>query len=401
MSSIEESARKLGLPVAKDYNDPAAPAQGIFRLDTAISRRGERVSAFTSFLNKDIALQRRGWLTVCTGAIASRLELDAGTGLVSGVRIRHSEASAAAAGTDREFGVQAAREVIVCSGALCAPQLLLLSGLGPRRGPGAPDLGIPLARELPAVGATFADHFAFPVMLELPRRETLHALQSVWVLWWILQWLLFGTGLIGCTTTVRALFARTAAVDGETMAVGAREGGGDGGADTLDASRPRNVPDVEIMVIPINSLERLPGRSLISLFTTLVQPRGSGRVELATADPRAHPRVTHPALRDAADVATARRAVRLTLRLADEFRASGYPGPVAVAVAPGHDPALLEEWERTGELANPNPAAHPTKPVALSSTGAQSFAVPAGAGKTEPEVEAKPRPKPSALAGSG
>ena len=349
----------------QDCNDPEAPAQGFYALDMAINGRGERVSAFTSFLSREVALRRRDRLNVCTGAIASRLEVDAETGIVSGAHIRRSWKEDGGA-EDSEFFVKANREVIICSGAVCTPQLLLLSGIGPRTGASpdssslAPeDLGIPLVKELPAVGATFADHYSFPVMLELPRRDTFSILQSAWALWYLLLWLLFGTGLMAHSSTLLTIFARTSAIDKETMGIRERDDE-NGAADTLDASQPRNVPDLEIMLMPVNTLQHaVPGRSLLSLFPTIVQPRATGRVELASRDPLAHPRVTHPALRDDADLAVARRAVRFTMRLAEEFQNSGYPYPTPLAFAPGNRPALLAEWERSAAEANPNFAAIP------------------------------------------
>ena len=382
--SLEEAARRVGLPIVQDCNDPDAPAQGFYTLDMAINGRGERISAFTSFLSKDVALRRRDRLTVCTGAIASRLEIDAETGVVSGAHIRRSWKEGGGA-EDREFFVKANREVIICSGAVCTPQLLLLSGIGPRAGSspgssnGAPEnLGISLVKELPAVGATFADHYSFPVMLEVPRRETFSILQSAWALWYLLLWLLFGTGLMAHSSTLLTIFARTSAINRETMEISERDDE-DGAVDTLDASQPRNVPDLEIMLMPVNSLQHdVPGRSLLSLFPTIVQPRATGRVELASRDPLAHPRVTHPALLDGADLAVARRAVRFSMRLAEEFQNSGYPYPAPLAFAPGNRPELLAEWERSAVEANPNFAAIPHQKAGIE-----------GVEKVDVEVEVK------------
>lgn len=62
---------------------------------------------------------------------------------------------------------------------MTTPQLLLLSGIGPGgESSNESSLGIPLIKELPAVGADFSDHYAIPVMLELPWKETLHFLES-------------------------------------------------------------------------------------------------------------------------------------------------------------------------------------------------------------------------------
>ncbi|ROV97123.1 hypothetical protein VMCG_07516 [Cytospora schulzeri] len=305
-----------------------------------------------------------------TGAIATRLEMDTESGIVSGVRIRSSQKLAnTQASSTKDFLVKARREVIICSGAICTPQLLLLSGIGPKiQNPQKQDddlKNIAVFKELPAVGARQADHYSFPIMLELPKKETFHVLESLWGLWYILLWVIFGTRLMGVTSTPSAIYVRTNAIDTETMTVQAHE---EDGTDNLDASQPRNVPDTEIMVIPVNGLER--------------HPRATGRVELASTDPLANPRITHPLLGDERDLAAARVAVRFTMRLAEEFQNSGYPYPAPFAFAPGNKPGLLREWEKSGgegegeeeeevigTAANPVPDIAPPPP-ALPNAGA-------------------------------
>lgn len=213
-----------------------------------------------------------------TGAVVSRLKIDGSSGLVSGVHIQSSQAPADAA----SFFVQARNEVILCSGAICTPQILLLSGIGPnhRESHSEDHLDIPLVKELPAVGTMFSDHYSFPIMLELPKKETLHVLESVWAVWHFFLWFLFGKGLFANTPMPSAAYVRTGAIDTETMTVKTKEADG---ADNLDASQPGNRPDVEIMVMPINGLERhVPGHSLFNFHPTLIQPHATGLIELVS-----------------------------------------------------------------------------------------------------------------------
>jgi len=117
---FKEASRAVGLPVEPDMNDPAASAQGCFDLDQTIDGKGNRLSAYRAWLNARIANERKGWLTVCTGSVASRLVLNEEANRVSGVRIQARDEPG------KEYEVKARREVIVCSGALCTPQLLML-----------------------------------------------------------------------------------------------------------------------------------------------------------------------------------------------------------------------------------------------------------------------------------
>ncbi|KAI1409694.1 putative GMC oxidoreductase [Hypoxylon sp. FL1857] len=310
---LERAIQKLGIRLEKDINNPAAPAMGSFNLDTAID---------------NLASQRRDQLTVCTGAVASRLESNAQTGIVTGVHIRCSK------GPPGEFFAKARREAIVCSGALCTPQLLLL--------------GIPLTKELPAVDTTLSDHYSIPIMLEVSRKETFHLLETVWAIWHILLWFLFGKGFLSLSAMSTTIYVRTSAIDKSTMEVKSHD---EEGHDTLDASLSRNVPDIEVMPIPVISIERpFKGHAFISLYPTLAQPRGLGRVELANTDSLAQPRIIYPMFTTKHDISSARLAVRFTIRLADELLHSGYPYPAKLAFAPGQDPSMLEEWERTAPV---------------------------------------------------
>ncbi|OTB00281.1 putative GMC oxidoreductase [Hypoxylon sp. CI-4A] len=353
---LKKAVRKLGLHIRNDVNDPSAPAMGFFNLDTAIDNHGRRISAMSAYMNKLVASRRRDHLTICTGSVASRLETDGQTGLVTGVHIRPTE------GLPTEAFVKVRREVIVCSGAACTPQLLLLSGIGPSSS--LERLSIPIVKDLPAVGATLSDHYSFPVMLEVPRKETFHILETLWGIWHILLWLLFGKGLMSLSSVSTALYIRTDAIDKDTMQVKSRD---EDGHDNLDASLPCNVPDIEIMFMPNSSLERaIEGSTLISFYPTLVQPHGSGRVELASTDALDQPRITYPMFTNEHDIASARIAVRFTMRLAEELQHSGYPYPTKLAFAPGQDPMMLKEWERSAP-AEYKPMAAPYTPSVSSS----------------------------------
>lgn len=85
-------------------------------------------------------------LCLLPGTRAFRLELE--NGRATGVHVRTAD------GTVRL--VRAAQEIVLCAGAVGTPWLLLLSGIGPRRD--LLSLGIPVAGDLPGVGANLLDH---------------------------------------------------------------------------------------------------------------------------------------------------------------------------------------------------------------------------------------------------
>lgn len=344
MQSLEIAAKAVGLPVLKDVNDPKAPAMGLYNLDLAQDGQARRNTAYQAYLSKDIALKRQKHLTVCTGVIASRLEVDEKADIVRGVYVQPTGQSKS--GPNQEIYVKARREVILCAGALVTPQLLMLSGLGPRTELEAH--GIPVVKEMPAIGQSLEDHFAVPIQISMPPQETLYALNKVlYGLWALLLWLFFGLGPMRHGTNLRSVFVRSGALDDKTMTVQTRDV--QNNLDNMDLSATRNIPDLEIMIIPVNCLRMPQDGSFFSFYTCLVQPFSSGCVQLKDTNPLTHPRVIHPVLRDDRDFAVFRKGIRFSMRLAEAFQNSGYPYPTPLVFAPGNNPEGLEKWETWGQ----------------------------------------------------
>ena len=140
--SFTEALQASGCPAADDLS--GAVQEGVGWGDLAIWR-GHRISAAGAYLHPAWS---RPNLTVQTGCLVTRLLVR--NGRCTGVCYQRSAAAQALA----------AREVIVCAGAIGSPQLLMLSGIGP-----AAHLaghGIEVVADLPGVGRNLQDH---PVVL--------------------------------------------------------------------------------------------------------------------------------------------------------------------------------------------------------------------------------------------
>jgi choline dehydrogenase len=68
--------------------------------------------------------------------------------------------------------VRARGEIVVCGGVYGPPQLLQLSGLGPAAL--SQQFGIPVVRDIPAVGADLQDHFYVRLAFRCTRPITLN-----------------------------------------------------------------------------------------------------------------------------------------------------------------------------------------------------------------------------------
>lgn len=332
VSSLEKPCRTLGLPISDDVNSLDTPAQSFSDMNMAISAKGVRLSAMSGFLNAQIANERRAHLTVCTGTVATKLQLNDTGKTVVGVQIRRDKKLAPGGSRDECF-VKVRREAIVCGGSFVSPQLLMLSGIGPEKS--LKKHGIHCAQDLP-VGRTFKDHLLFGVQLSVPQRESILGMvnSTLVAIWQFMLYLIWGVGMLGNTTNPRCIFFRTSSLDEKSMVVKAEDADGN---DTMDPMSPRNVADIEIMPCASSVMDRfLPGASIMTLLTCLTQPESVGTLELTSADVEDYVKVEYPYFTDPRDLVAARKSARFAMRLADEFiNNSGYPHETSILTAPG------------------------------------------------------------------
>jgi choline dehydrogenase-like flavoprotein len=153
-----EAAVAAGIPKG-DYNGrDRSAASGVASLTQFTTRNGRRSSTYEAFLAG--APERRPNLTVITGAQATRVLLasEGARTIAHGVEYRTASGEVAA--------VHAAKEVILSAGAIGSPQLLLLSGVGPRQELEA--VGVGCRVDAPHVGKHLQDHAMCPLIYPAP-----------------------------------------------------------------------------------------------------------------------------------------------------------------------------------------------------------------------------------------
>jgi choline dehydrogenase len=147
------AAREAGIPYNPDFNGEAQEGYGPMQ---ATIGNGARCSAADAYLHP---ARSRPNLTVLTHAHATKLHFR-GT-RATGVEYLHF-------GTVEK--AEAACEIILSAGALRSPQLLLLSGIGPKAE--LQRLGIGVRRNLPGVGKNLQDHLHTRVRCEITQSLT-------------------------------------------------------------------------------------------------------------------------------------------------------------------------------------------------------------------------------------
>jgi choline dehydrogenase len=152
------AAVAAGIPRG-DYNgrDRGGP-DGVVSLLQTTTRGGKRSSTYHAFLEGDV--ERRPNLEVICGAHVTRVVLEGGPGELraTGVEYRTAEGETAVA--------RAAREVVLCAGAVGSPHVLMLSGVGPR--PELEAVGVPCRLDAPDVGKHLKDHLQVGLLYPAP-----------------------------------------------------------------------------------------------------------------------------------------------------------------------------------------------------------------------------------------
>jgi choline dehydrogenase len=247
------SSMELGFPRNDDFNGARQDGVGYHQTTT---RNGRRCSTAVGYLRP--AMQRAN-LRVVTEALTEKVLLEGRHAI--GVSFRRD---------GRLCIARAAREVILCGGAVNSPQLLMLSGIGPQ--PHLAEFGIPFAHHLPGVGQSLQDHYSAPIKLrcKLPITVNDVMLNNARKLKAGLEYYMFHRGPLAMISSPAALFARTR---------------------TELAS-----PDVKISISPFSAERPQDGLHRFSGFTSIayqLRPESRGEIKLKSPDPFEAPAV-HP-----------------------------------------------------------------------------------------------------------
>uniref|UniRef100_UPI003B523FFC GMC family oxidoreductase n=1 Tax=Roseovarius indicus TaxID=540747 RepID=UPI003B523FFC len=284
------AAQEAGYPFNSDYNGATQEGVGYFQLT---ARNGRRCSAAVAFLNP---IRNRPNLTILTRAQASRILFD-GT-RATGVAYRDG------AGTEQI--VRAGVEVIVSSGAIGSPQILMVSGIG--EAAQLKEHGIDVLRDLPAVGKNMQDHLQARLVFKCNEPTLNDEVRSLTNKARIaLKYAMFRSGPMAMAASLATGFMRT--------------------GDHVET------PDIQFHVQPWSADSPGAGVHPFSAFTMSVcqlRPESRGEIRLASGDPSMHPTIHPNYLSTEADCRTiveginiARRIARcepLSHKISEEFR---------------------------------------------------------------------------------
>lgn len=251
-----EAATQAGYRRNNDFNGSIQQGVGLYQVT---QRDGARCSSAAAYL---APARQRPNLTVVTGALARRITVEHGraTGVIYTAR-----------GT--AFHQPAAREVLLCGGAINSPQLLMLSGIG-----AADDLqahGIAVVHDAPGVGANLQDHLDICTLWHSTLRVTYDRISDLKIAF---DYYLRGHRGAGSSNIAEA------------------------GGFVRSRLAPDDRADIQFHFVPAmlddHGRHRLAGDGY-TLHACFLRPRSRGRITLESARPDDKPRIEANYLSDA------------------------------------------------------------------------------------------------------
>ncbi|MGK0305315.1 MAG: choline dehydrogenase [Gammaproteobacteria bacterium] len=137
--SFVEAAEEIGLSKVTDFNSADREGLGFYQVT---QENGQRCSTAKGYLTPALT---RSNLTVLTKALVEKIQIN--DGVATGVKLQLDGQS---------IELTASKEVLLCAGAINSPQVLMLSGIGPKEH--LTEKGIELKADLPGVGQNLQDH---------------------------------------------------------------------------------------------------------------------------------------------------------------------------------------------------------------------------------------------------
>ncbi len=329
-----DSAEGIGIPCNSDYNGKSQ--DGIAYAQRSV-HRGRRVSPARAFLYPAI---KRGNTRVITNAHVQKIDFDntraVGVTYKTGGRESNS------------LSIKAAREVVLCAGAIASAQILQLSGIGSHSH--LQQLGVSTRLDLAGVGENFRDHYAVRSVLRIKNIATINErVRGLSLAREVARYCFNRTGALALTPTLVYCFWKST----EQLTRG----------DIQLTFTPASYPDgVQ------SGLDKFPGATIACWQH---RPVSAGYVRAVSADAFEQPEIQGNYLAEEEDRKALLAALRVARKIVNSKPFSDY---VEQEIWPGaerrSDEELLEHAMQTG-----NTAYHPVGTCRMGPVGADDSVV--------------------------
>jgi len=310
-----EAGHEAGYPTTNDYNGEQQEGFGAMHMTVD---NGVRASASSAYIEE---AKKRSNLTILSGVLVKRVLLNNKT--ATGVEYKRNGEIAR---------VNANKEVILSAGSIGSPQLLQLSGIGPREV--LRDAGVELQHELPGVGENLQDHLEVYFQYHCKKPITLNSKLNYFSMGLIgARWLLFRSGL-GATNHF----------------------------ESCGFIRSRNGvewPNIQYHFLP--AAMRYDGKASMKghgyqVHAGVNRPTSRGRIRINSADAEAKPSILFNYLETERDIQDWRDCIRLTREILNQPALDEYRGDEESPGIEVNTDNQIDAWVR----ANVESAYHPS-----------------------------------------
>jgi len=302
-----EAGRQAGHTVNPDFNGASQEGVGMYQVT---HRNGERCSAAKAYLTPSL---KRPNVRVFTGAHTTRILVERQRAV--GVEFEHE-------GQTKQL--KASREVLLCAGALQSPQILMLSGIGPRKH--LVEKGIACAHDLEGVGQNLHDHVDVVQVMKAPKLTDS-----------------FGLSLTGMVNMVKGMAEWRKYRTGMLTTNFAEAGG------FVKSQPSERTPDLQFHFVIGKLVDH--GRATVfghgySCHVCLLRPLSRGSVTLASKDPFAAPVIDPNFLGVREDMERLTRGVRIMRELLSQPALAGLGGKEMAYSAQAKTDLQIEQFVR-------------------------------------------------------
>jgi len=310
-----EAGHEAGYPTTNDYNGEQQEGFGAMHMTVD---NGVRASASSAYIDE---AKKRSNLTILSGVLVKRVLLKNKT--ATGVEYKRNSEIAR---------VNANKEIILSAGSVGSPQLLQLSGIGPRKV--LKDAGVELLHEMPGVGENLQDHLEVYFQYHCKKPITLNSKLNYLSMGLIgARWLLFRSGL-GATNHF----------------------------ESCGFIRSRNGvewPNIQYHFLP--AAMRYDGKASMKghgyqVHAGVNRPTSRGRIRINSADAEAKPSILFNYLETERDIQDWRDCIRLTREILNQPALDEYRGDEESPGIEVNTDNQIDAWVR----ANVESAYHPS-----------------------------------------
>ncbi|KAI8870176.1 alcohol oxidase, partial [Ramicandelaber brevisporus] len=289
--NFADACTSIGIHRLDNINDTANGLNGVGFTHRFIDSNGRRASTATGYLSSGLLAERPN-LSVVTNCIVTRILFNEEGDTPEAVGIELASLQ-----HGKVYHIFAKSEVILCAGAVHSPQLLMVSGVGPREH--LETHGIRVVADLPGVGANLQDHPGVNLSFTTPFWDSRSYLKYLGI-FALAQWMWNGSGPAASNGLEAAVFVNTE-----------------------ETSPPADRPDIEISSIfaYVGGLGDSTGPPLLTtglatMFIRLMRPHtSSGFIKLASSCMLDAPAIDPDYFADDRDMDAMVRGVRLALQI--------------------------------------------------------------------------------------